>query len=74
MALAKACHLDMKPELLAGGFKQFKVGNTPFERADFMRVTKETQHFATTIAHSLDLSSFQPGYDAENQHMESPNS
>lgn len=73
MALAKAYHPEMTPELLAGGFLEYKVYNTPFTPADFGNVVKETRHHATTIAHSLDLSSFQHGYDSENRCIAMPN-
>lgn len=40
MALAKAYHPEMKPELLAGGFPKYKVDNTTFGQDDFVMVNR----------------------------------
>lgn len=70
LALAKAYHPEMDPALPVGGFPEFKADNTPFMKADYLRVLKETRPHATAIAHSLDLSNFQVGYDSDNQRMD----
>lgn len=63
----------MNPALLVGGFPEFKADNTPFGKADYTGVVKETRQHATAIAHDLDLSSFQVGYDSDTKRMEPPN-
>lgn len=72
LALAKAYHPEMDPALLAGGFPEFNADNTPFTKADFQRVIKETRRAGTTIAHGLNLSGFQVGYDKNNHRRELP--
>lgn len=72
LALAKAYHPEMDPALLAGGFPEFNADSTPFTKADFHRVIKETRPAATVIAHGLNLSGFQAGYDENNRRMDMP--
>lgn len=49
LALAKAYHPEMNPALLAGGFPQFNVDNTPFGKPDYARVVKETRQYPTSL-------------------------
>lgn len=61
--LAKAYHPELKPELLAGGFPQFKVDGSEFTKEDYQAVMKETHHHACAIARGIDLNNYQSDYD-----------
>ena len=52
LELAKSYHLEMKSELLAGGFPELKVDGSPFSENDCI---KETRLFATKIVDEMDL-------------------
>lgn len=63
MTLAKSYHPELDPEMLAGGFPQFKVDGSEFTKEVYQAVVMETQHHACAIAWSIDLNTYQPDYD-----------
>lgn len=62
----------LDPALLVGAFPEFNADNTPFTKANFHKVIKETRPAGTAIAQSLDLAGFQIGYDENNHRMAMP--
>src|SRR3954468_24285881 len=63
LALAKAYHPGLKPELLAGGFPEIKADETSFGKEDFLKVQREILLTASQIADSIYLSRLEVGFE-----------
>lgn len=72
LALAKAYHPEMDSTLLADEFPEFNADNTLFTKADVTHCVRETRPAGTTIAHRLDLTKFQVGFDEDGERMNMP--
>jgi hypothetical protein len=69
LALAKAYYPMMDTLSFTRGWPSRKADGTPFTREDCAAVDKMTRHHATLLTDTLSLSSFQPGYNAEDKKL-----
>src|SRR3954463_9627190 len=65
LALSKAYHPGLKPELLAGGFPEIKADGTPYTKDDFLKVQREIRPAASQIADSIDITRLEIGFDKQ---------
>ncbi|KAE8769786.1 Cysteine synthase [Hordeum vulgare] len=63
LMLAKAFHPELKPELLADGYPQFKVDSSEFTKDEYQAVLKVAQNLACRIARDIDLKKYEVYYD-----------
>jgi hypothetical protein len=69
LALAKAYYPVMDTLSFTRGWPSQKADGTPFTREDGAAIDKMTRHHATLLTDTLSLSSFQPGYNAEDKKL-----
>ena len=67
MALAKAYFPELKPELLARGFPQFKADGSQYGSKDFGRIDKETRQHACVIAEKLKIKELHYGFKPDGE-------
>ena len=63
---------ELDPADIAIGYPSLKEDGMPFEQEDFAACVKEIRPVATLIADEVDLTRYQPGYDAENRRIPTP--
>ena len=72
LSRAKAWLPELDPDDIAIGYPSLKEDGTPFDQKDFTACVKEIRHVATLIGNDIDLTKYQPGYDAKNQRIPTP--
>ena len=67
LALAKAYHPSFDPAPLLKGFPEFNSDGSRFDKKSYSQIMRKTRFVATQIANKMKLSSFQYGYDKNDE-------
>ena len=69
LALAKAYYPDIDVSKLMGGFPEFNLDKSKFDRSSFQKIDRETRHATSVICSTIRLESFQPAFNVKNKRI-----